>query len=100
MTNGSKVAKDTTFTPKTGANDITITVAGDDVVNKAEADKATVPVAVKVAPKMVKLLQVLKLPSITKNTQQKKQLTVIMLPKLRLLTSKPIKINTLMPKLP
>ncbi len=51
MTNGSKVAKDTTFTPKTGANDITITVAGDDVVNKAEADKATVPVAVKVAPK-------------------------------------------------
>ncbi|WP_196758951.1 SwmB domain-containing protein, partial [Moraxella catarrhalis] len=43
--------KDTTFTPKTGANDITITVAGDDVVNKAEADKATVPVAVKVAPK-------------------------------------------------
>ena len=51
MTNGSKVAKDTTFTPKTGANDITITVAGDDVVNKAEADKATVPVAVKVTPK-------------------------------------------------
>ncbi|MPX19441.1 hypothetical protein CPI31_07710 [Moraxella catarrhalis] len=43
--------KDTTFTPKTGANDITITVAGDDVVNKAEADKATVPVAVKVTPK-------------------------------------------------
>ena len=51
VTNGSKVAKDTTFTPKTGANDITITVADDDVVNKAEADKATVPVAVKVTPK-------------------------------------------------
>ncbi|STY79026.1 SwmB domain-containing protein [Moraxella catarrhalis] len=43
--------KDTTFTPKTTDADITITVAGDDVVNKAEADKATVPVAVKVAPK-------------------------------------------------
>ena len=51
VTNGSKVAKDTTFTPKTGAADIIITVAGDDVVNKAEADKATVPVAVKVTPK-------------------------------------------------
>ncbi|OAV25292.1 SwmB domain-containing protein [Moraxella catarrhalis] len=43
--------KDTTFTPKTTDADITITVADDDVVNKAEADKATVPVAVKVAPK-------------------------------------------------
>ena len=51
MNNGSKVAKDTTFTPKTTDADITITVADDDVVNKAEADKATVPVAVKVAPK-------------------------------------------------
>lgn len=42
---------DNTFTPTTGANDITITVAGDDIVNKAEEDKATVPVAVKVASK-------------------------------------------------
>lgn len=44
-------APDNTFKPQTGDKDITITVAGDDIVNKAEADKATVPVAVKVTPK-------------------------------------------------
>lgn len=44
-------APDNTFKPQTGDKDITITVAGDDIVNKAEADKATVPVAVKVASK-------------------------------------------------
>ena len=43
-------APSNTFTPKTGAADITITVAGDDIVNKAEADQTTVPVVVKVAP--------------------------------------------------
>lgn len=44
-------APDNTLKPQTTDKDITITVAGDDIVNKAEADKATVPVAVKVTPK-------------------------------------------------
>ncbi|MBE9579974.1 MULTISPECIES: hypothetical protein, partial [unclassified Moraxella] len=43
-------APSNTFTPTTTDKDITITVAGDDIVNKAEADKATVPVVVKVTP--------------------------------------------------
>lgn len=44
-------APDNTLKPQTTDKDITITVAGDDIVNKAEADKATIPVAVKVTPK-------------------------------------------------
>lgn len=44
-------APDNTLKPQTTDKDITITVAGDDIVNKDEADKATVPVAVKVTPK-------------------------------------------------
>ena len=47
---GNVDAPSNTFTPTTTDKDITITVAGDDIVNKAEADKATVPVVVKVTP--------------------------------------------------
>ena len=47
---GKVNAPSNTFKPTTGANDITITVAGDDIVNKAEADQTTVPVVVKVTP--------------------------------------------------
>ncbi|QPT44419.1 SwmB domain-containing protein [Moraxella nonliquefaciens] len=47
---GNVDAPSTTFTPTTTDKDITITVAGDDIVNKAEADQTTVPVVVKVTP--------------------------------------------------
>ena len=47
---GNVKPADNTLKPQTGADNITITVAGDDIVNKAEADQTTVPVVVKVAP--------------------------------------------------
>ena len=50
MGTGSVNAPSNTFKPTTGANDITITVAGDDIVNKDEAGKPNVPVTVKVTP--------------------------------------------------
>ena len=50
MGTGNVKPADNTLKPQTGADNITITVAGDDIVNKAEADQTTVPVVVKVAP--------------------------------------------------
>ena len=50
MGTGNVKPADNTLKPQTGADNITITVAGDDIVNKAEADQANVPVVVKVAP--------------------------------------------------
>lgn len=93
-------APDNTLKPQTTDKDITITVAGDDIVIKPKQTKRLFLLLSKSLQKMAKLLQALKSQSMAKNTLQPKTPTVMaILPRYHLLTSKQIQPKPPLPKL-